>query len=89
MGAETDPTDWPSSIGTYRRIEETDRRSLREGHVQAAPRLNDSKMKCRRCLSGEEATYRVYSHALDMAVCAACADEARKLEIGVEPLSQE
>ena len=98
MGAETDPTDWASSIGTYRGIEETDRqrptdpterRSLREGHVQAAPRLNDSKMKCRRCLSGEEATYRVYSHALDMAVCAACADEARKLEIGVEPLSQE
>jgi hypothetical protein len=63
--------------------------SLREGHVQAAPRLNDSKMKCGRCLSGEEATYRVYSDALDMAVCAACADEARKLGIGVEPLSQE
>ena len=89
MGAETDPTDWASSIGTYRGIEETDRRSLREGQVQAAPRLNDSKMKCGRCLSGEEATYRVYTDALDMAVCAACADEARKLGIGVEPLSQE
>jgi len=63
--------------------------SLRKGHVQAAPRLNDSKMKCGRCLSGEEATYRVYSDVLDMAVCAACADEARKLGIGVEPLSQE
>jgi len=61
--------------------------SLREGHVQAAPRLNDSKSG--RCLSGEEATYRVYTDALDMAVCAACADEARKLGIDVEPLSQE
>ena len=58
--------------------------SPREGHKQAAPRLNDSKMKCGRCLSGEEATYRVYSDVLDMAVCAACADEARKLGIGVE-----
>src|ERR1700756_1191601 len=63
--------------------------SLREGNIQATPCLNDSKMKCRRCLSGEEATYRVYTDALDMAVCAACADEARKLGIGVEPLSQE
>ena len=92
MGAETDPTDWASSIGTYRGIEETDRRqrpTLREGHVQAAPRLNDSKMKCRRCLSGEEATYRVHSDVLDMGVCAACADEARKLGIGVEAFSQE
>jgi len=63
--------------------------SLREGHVQAAPRLNDSKMKCERRLSGEEATYRVYSDALEITVCAACADEARKLGIGVEPLSRE
>ena len=30
-------------------------------------------------MSGEEAIYRVYSDALNMAVCAACADEARKL----------
>ena len=82
---KTDPTDWASQRPT----DPTERRSLREGHVQAAPRLNDSKMKCRRCLSGEEATYRVYSDALDMAVCAACADEARKLGIGVKPLSQE
>jgi hypothetical protein len=63
--------------------------SLRERHVQAPRRLNDSKMKCGRCLSGEDATYRVYSDILDMAVCAACADEARKLGIGVEPLSRE
>lgn len=44
---------------------------------------------CGRCLSGEDATYRVYSDVMDMAVCAACADEARKLGIGVEPFSQE
>lgn len=62
---------------------------LREGNRQAAPPLNDSKMKCGRCLSGEEARHRVYSDVMDMAVCAACADEARKLGIGVEPLSQE
>ncbi len=63
--------------------------SLREGNIQAAPRLNDSKMKCGRCLGGEEATCRVYGDILDMAVCAACADEARKLGIGVEPLSRQ
>ena len=63
--------------------------SLREANIQSAPRLNNSKMKCKRCLSGEEATYRVCSDALDMAVCAACADEARKLGIDVEPLRQE
>ena len=63
--------------------------SLRKGNLRATRLLNDSKMKCGRCLSDEEATYRVYSDALDMAVCAACADEARKLGIGVEPLNQE
>ena len=63
--------------------------SVREGHKQAARRSNDSKMKCKRCLSGEEAAYRVYTDVLDMAVCAACADEARKLGIGVESLSRE
>ena len=62
--------------------------SLREGNIQSTPRLNNSKMKCKRCLSGE-ATYRVYSDALDMAVCAACDDEARKLGIGIEAFSQE
>jgi hypothetical protein len=46
-------------------------------------------MKCQRCLSGEEVKYRVYSDALDIAVCAACADEARRLGLTVEPLSQE
>ena len=59
--------------------------SVREENIQAAPRLNDTKMKCERCLRGEEATYRVYTDAMQMAVCAACADEARKLGITVEP----
>ena len=61
----------------------------REQNFQAAARLDDTRMKCQRCLSGEEARYRVYSDALEMAVCAACAAEARKLGLTVEPLSQE
>ena len=61
-------------------------KSPEEGNFQAGTRLDDTRMKCERCLSGEEARYRVYSDALDMAVCAACADEARKLGIDVEPL---
>jgi hypothetical protein len=43
-------------------------------------------MKCQRCLRGEEATYRVRSDVIDMKVCAACADEARRLGLAVEPL---
>jgi hypothetical protein len=59
------------------------------GNFQAAVRLDDTRMKCQRCLSGEEATYRVRSDALEMVVCAACAAEARKLGLDVEPLSWE
>jgi hypothetical protein len=44
-------------------------------------------MKCQRCLRGEEATYRVRSDVIDMKVCAACADEARRLGLAVERLS--
>jgi hypothetical protein len=46
-----------------------------------------SEMKCERC-SRDEATasFRVFSQIIDMKVCAACADEARKLGIDVEPL---
>jgi hypothetical protein len=62
---------------------------LPEGNFLAADRLNETTMKCQRCLSGEKATYRVYSDALDIGVCAACADEARRLGLTVEPLSQE
>lgn len=44
-------------------------------------------MKCQRCLGNEEATYRVYSDALDMKVCATCAEEAQKIGISVELLA--
>jgi protein-arginine kinase activator protein McsA len=45
-------------------------------------------MKCQRCLRDEaQAVYRVFSETIDMKVCTACADEARKLEINVEPLA--
>ena len=40
-------------------------------------------MKCQRCLRGE-AAYRVHSDAIDMKVCAACAEEAQRLGIAVE-----
>jgi hypothetical protein len=43
-------------------------------------------MKCQRCMRGEEATYRVRSDVIDMKVCAACADEARRLGLAVEAL---
>jgi hypothetical protein len=40
--------------------------------------------KCERCLTGEDATFRACSDLIDMAVCAACAEEARRLGITVE-----
>jgi hypothetical protein len=43
-------------------------------------------MKCQRCCGREEAAYRVRSDVIDMKVCAACADEARRLGIAVEVL---
>jgi hypothetical protein len=43
-------------------------------------------MKCQRCVRGEEATYRVHSDVIDMKVCAACADEARRLGLAVKVL---
>jgi len=43
-------------------------------------------MNCQRCLRNEAATYRVFTDILDMKVCPACADEARKLGINVELL---
>ena len=43
-------------------------------------------MECQRCLTGKEAKYRVYTDIIDMKVCAACADAARKLGIAVEVL---
>ncbi len=43
-------------------------------------------MKCERCCGREEAVYRVRSDVIDMKVCAACADEARRLGITAEVL---
>jgi hypothetical protein len=43
-------------------------------------------VKCQRCLGIEEATYRVYSDAINLKVCAGCAEEAQKIGIPVEPL---
>lgn len=43
-------------------------------------------MKCQRCLSGEEATYRAYTDVMEMKVCGTCAREARRLGIAVETL---
>ena len=35
-------------------------------------------------MRGEEATYRVHTDLIDIKVCKACADEARRLGIAVE-----
>jgi hypothetical protein len=43
-------------------------------------------MQCQRCCGHEEATCRVRSDVIDMKVCVACADEARRLGIAVEIL---
>ena len=43
-------------------------------------------MECQRCLTGKEAKYRIYSDVIDMKVCAAWADEGRRLGLTVEPL---
>jgi hypothetical protein len=43
-------------------------------------------MKCQRCYGREDAAYRVHGDVIDMKVCAACADEARRLGIAVELL---
>jgi hypothetical protein len=50
--------------------------------------LNHTVMKCERCLSGKTPAYLVYTDAMKMAVCPPCADEARRLGIAVEPLTQ-
>jgi hypothetical protein len=38
---------------------------------------------CERCISGDEATHVVSSDVIHMRVCAACAEEARKLGLTV------
>jgi hypothetical protein len=42
-------------------------------------------MKCERCLR-EEARFRVRTDLIDMKVCAACAAEAQRLGLVVEPV---
>ena len=46
-------------------------------------------MNCERCFRSEEAKYRVHTDVIDMKVCAACAEKARKLRIAVEGLIEE
>ena len=46
-------------------------------------------MKCQRCLSNQQAAYRVYTDVLNLQVCATCAGEALGLGIAVEVLSAE
>jgi hypothetical protein len=43
-------------------------------------------MKCQRCMSDEESTYRVSSDILETNVCGACAAEARRLRLTVKRL---
>jgi hypothetical protein len=43
-------------------------------------------MKCQRCWSDQEPAYRVYTDALNIKVCATCAQEALALGIAVEVL---
>ena len=46
-------------------------------------------MKCQRCWSDQEPAYRVYTDALNIKVCATCAEEALGLGIAVEVLGGE
>lgn len=51
--------------------------------------MRGEQMKCERCQGfqgDEDARYRVYSDAMDIRVCALCADKARELQIAVEVL---
>ena len=50
------------------------------------PAIKENGDECQRCVRGEEATYRVRSDVIDMKVCAACANEARRLGLTVEVL---
>jgi len=51
-----------------------------------SPALNwRATNECQRCFR-DEATYRVYTDALDIKVCVACAEEACSLGIPVEVL---
>jgi NAD-dependent SIR2 family protein deacetylase len=45
--------------------------------------------RCERCPGYREARYRAFTEAMDMKVCASCAEEARRLGIFVEALEPE
>ncbi len=44
-------------------------------------------MGCERCLSGDQAGFRVSTDAVDMRVCKSCAEEARELGLAIETLN--
>lgn len=48
--------------------------------------MTEAGKDCQRCPRGGVARYRVYTDAIDMAVCRSCAEEARELGISVEAL---
>ena len=53
----------------------------------ATVQVNEEK-NCPRYLEAIQARHRVYTHLIDMAVCPACAEEARSLGISAEQLDQ-
>jgi len=55
--------------------------------VAATVLVNEEK-NCTRCLEARQARYRVHTDIIDMAVCPACAEEARSLEISVEQIDR-
>jgi hypothetical protein len=68
----------------------TSKDSPNENHKATLwPAIKEKAMKCQRCVRAEEAIYRVRSDVIDMKVCAACAGEARRLGLAVEPLDNE
>jgi hypothetical protein len=48
--------------------------------------MKNSPIKCERCISGEPALYWVESDVIRLRVCKACAEEARRLGLKVEPV---
>jgi predicted metal-binding protein len=46
-------------------------------------------MKCQRCMSDEESTFRVSSDVIQTNVCGDCAAEARRLRLTVRRLEPE
>lgn len=53
----------------------------REISIRVRPAMQTTK--CERCLAGEEGVYRARTDVIDMLVCVACAEEARRLGITV------